>query len=72
MNGLEDLEDDVESFQMQTEKIDEPRKLSRLRKGGNQDLNKEDAVKGIDTPDAEARSSLVEADLMDEEKEASV
>jgi len=68
MSGLEDLEDDVELPQMAALHTEEPRKLSRLRKKGGIESPENNSVKGTDTPEGEARSTLAGAVLNGNER----
>ncbi|KAL4543808.1 hypothetical protein Ndes2437B_g01620 [Nannochloris sp. 'desiccata'] len=58
MAGFEDLEDDIELPQLEVAQVQEPRKLSRLQKKKTIDENV-NADMGIDTPESEARGSLL-------------
>ena len=65
MAGFEDLEDDIElPFEADLKPQEQPRKLSRLQKARNVGTPK---LKGLDTPEGEARSFLPEAVLNEDE-----
>jgi len=68
MAGFEDLEDDIELPQMEIAQAQEPRKLSRLQKKKTIDENKNlNADMGIDTPESEARGSLLAGEVLADE-----
>ena len=69
MAGFEDLEDDIELPQVNALLVEEPRKLSRLKKGPKDENHNINAVKGIDTPESEVRGSML---AVEEEDEAQV
>ena len=74
MAGFEDLEDDIELPQLEVARVEEPRKLSRLQKKKTIDENENmDAAMGLDTPESEARGSLLAGgELADEPSEPEV
>jgi hypothetical protein len=69
MAGFEDLEDDIELPQLEVAQVEEPRKLSRLQKkkfiDENQNVN--DGTMVIDTPESEARGSLLAGEVLADE-----
>ncbi len=71
MNGFDDLEDDIVLPEVAKTSI-EPRKLSRLKKKGAAENTNANAIKGIDTPESEARGTAGAAVLADEDNEPEV
>jgi hypothetical protein len=73
MAGFEDLEDDIELPQMVVAQVEEPRKLSRLQKKKTMDENQNvNGGMGIDTPESEARGSLLAGEVLADEPEVSL
>jgi len=71
MLGMEDLEDDIELVQPAELQVEQPRKLSRLRKGGaEKSPDNVGGVNGTDTPDGDARSSLAGAALLEDDEQS--
>jgi hypothetical protein len=74
MAGFEDLEDDIGLPQLEVAQVEEPRKLSRLQKKKTIDENQNvNGGMGIDTPESEARGSLLAGgELVDEPSEPEI
>lgn len=70
MADLHDLEDDIELPPVEIAQIEEPRKLSRLKKKKIDENKTANKLQGLDTPESEVRGSRPDTMLADEENEA--